>query len=74
MFLMLKNWRMLCEEDYSRQTNGPFQSDELLVKAIGEVSVAIFISSLTDALSFLIGTISDFIAVRKSRESGKDQK
>lgn len=42
------------------------ESDLLFITAISEVSVSIFLTSLTDVISFLIGTISDFIAVRES--------
>lgn len=61
---MLKNWRlMLLNKRFPTNSN---ESDVLLIAAISEVSVSIFLTSLTDVMSFFIGTTSDFIAVRKS--------
>uniref|UniRef100_A0A8R1DYG3 SSD domain-containing protein n=1 Tax=Caenorhabditis japonica TaxID=281687 RepID=A0A8R1DYG3_CAEJA len=55
MFLMLKSWRMTkkgsCEE-------------QRYIDALTESAASLFLTSLTDGLSFAIGSISDFHAVR----------
>jgi len=63
-FLMLKNWRIHYAETRAKGGGASSNSDEVLVRAVTEVSVYVFITFLTDGLSFAIGTTSDFLAVR----------
>ncbi|KAI1721484.1 patched family domain-containing protein [Ditylenchus destructor] len=63
MFLMLKCWRIrIADSGHSPKSDA--QSDSVLISAITEVSAPIFVTSLTDGISFAIGVWSDFIAVR----------
>ncbi|CAI4231403.1 unnamed protein product [Auanema sp. JU1783] len=55
MFLMLKSWRLEQEE---------VDVEKRFVKALTETASSLFLTSLTDGLSFSIGSISDFFAVR----------
>lgn len=64
MFLILKSWRLAVDE-YPTQLNRAVEGDRVFVYAVTEVSVSLFITSLTDGLSFLVGSTSDFIAVRR---------
>jgi|EndMetStandDraft_8_1072994.scaffolds.fasta_scaffold1535212_1 hypothetical protein len=63
MFLILKSWRIAVDE-YPAQLNRAIDGDQVFVYSVTEVSVSLFITSLTDGLSFLVGSTSDFIAVR----------
>lgn len=64
VFLILKSWRLAVDEYPDRLTKA-VDSDRVFVCAVTEVSVSLFITSLTDGLSFLVGSFSDFFAVRK---------
>ncbi|EGT33647.1 CBN-PTR-9 protein [Caenorhabditis brenneri] len=55
MFLMLKSWRMT-----KKSTN----EEKRYIYALTESAASLFLTSLTDGLSFAIGSISDFHAVR----------
>lgn len=57
MFLMLNSWR---------ETDRHATVEDRLAKAMGETAVSIMITALTDGLSFSVGSISIFPAVRKS--------
>ncbi|EYB83508.1 hypothetical protein Y032_0334g2843 [Ancylostoma ceylanicum] len=54
MFLMLKSWRLSPEADVERR----------FVDALTETAASLFLTSLTDGLSFSVGSVSDFYAVR----------
>ncbi|WKX99348.1 hypothetical protein Q1695_014325 [Nippostrongylus brasiliensis] len=54
MFLMLKSWRLTRESDMELR----------FVDALTETAASLFLTSLTDGLSFSIGSLSDFFAVR----------
>ncbi|XGW15644.1 hypothetical protein V3C99_001246 [Haemonchus contortus] len=54
MFLMLKSWRLSQEPDMELR----------FVDALTETAASLFLTSLTDGLSFSIGSVSDFYAVR----------
>ncbi|CAI2348465.1 unnamed protein product [Caenorhabditis sp. 36 PRJEB53466] len=55
MFLMLKSWRM---------TKTSSSEEQRYIYALTESAASLFLTSLTDGLSFAIGSISDFHAVR----------
>ncbi|CAI5444554.1 unnamed protein product [Caenorhabditis angaria] len=55
MFLMLKSWRM---------TKPRGDPEKRYISALTESAASLFLTSLTDGLSFAIGSISDFHAVR----------
>uniref|UniRef100_A0A1I7UQV0 SSD domain-containing protein n=1 Tax=Caenorhabditis tropicalis TaxID=1561998 RepID=A0A1I7UQV0_9PELO len=55
MFLMLKSWRM---------TKKSSNEEQRYIYALTESAASLFLTSLTDGLSFAIGSISDFHAVR----------
>ena len=55
MFLMLRSWRLTKEEDLEKR----------FIEAMTETAASLFLTSLTDGLSFAIGAVSDFHAVRK---------
>ncbi|CAP27052.1 Protein CBR-PTR-9 [Caenorhabditis briggsae] len=55
MFLMLKSWRM---------TKKSANEERRYICALTESAASLFLTSLTDGLSFAIGSISDFHAVR----------
>ncbi|CAB3402894.1 unnamed protein product [Caenorhabditis bovis] len=55
MFLMLKSWRM---------TKEGIDEEQRYIDALTESAASLFLTSLTDGLSFAIGSISDFHAVR----------
>ncbi|RCN51445.1 patched family protein [Ancylostoma caninum] len=54
MFLMLKSWRLSPEADVEQR----------FVDALTETAASLFLTSLTDGLSFSVGSVSDFYAVR----------
>ncbi|CAJ0579040.1 unnamed protein product, partial [Mesorhabditis spiculigera] len=54
-FLLLKCWRL---------QEGHFSAEERFVSAMTETSASLLLTSLTDGLSFSIGSISNFHAVR----------
>uniref|UniRef100_A0A914V5Z8 SSD domain-containing protein n=1 Tax=Plectus sambesii TaxID=2011161 RepID=A0A914V5Z8_9BILA len=55
MFLMLSSWR----------ATHPLQSvEDRMAKAMGDTAVSIMITALTNGLSFSVGSISQFMAVR----------
>ena len=56
MFLMLNSWRA---------THVLQPLEERMSRAVGETSVSILITALTDGLSFSVGSISKFPAVRE---------
>lgn len=56
MFLMLKSWRM---------TKKSSNEEQRYIHALTESAASLFLTSLTDGLSFAIGSISDFHAVSK---------
>lgn len=57
MFLMLKSWRM---------TKKSSSEEQRYIDALTESAASLFLTSLTDGLSFAIGSISDFHAVSES--------
>lgn len=63
MFLILKSWR-LAVDDHSNKLTKSIDADRVFVYAVTDVSISLLITSLTDGLSFAVGTLSDFIAVR----------
>ncbi|ETN86389.1 patched family protein [Necator americanus] len=54
MFLMLKSWRLTQQSDVDRR----------FVEALTETAASLFLTSLTDGLSFSVGSMSNFYAVR----------
>ncbi|KAL6726637.1 hypothetical protein Aduo_008589 [Ancylostoma duodenale] len=54
MFLILKSWRLSPEGDVEQR----------FVDALTETAASLFLTSLTDGLSFSVGSVSDFYAVR----------
>ncbi|PAV83810.1 hypothetical protein WR25_02312 [Diploscapter pachys] len=56
MFLMLNSWRMAHGKDLEKR----------FTAALTETSASLFLTSLTDGLSFSIGSISEFYAVHGS--------
>jgi hypothetical protein len=62
-FLIIKSWR-LAVDDHAKKLTKSIDADRVFVYAVTDVSISLLITSLTDGLSFAVGTVSDFIAVR----------
>uniref|UniRef100_A0A0K0FE31 SSD domain-containing protein n=1 Tax=Strongyloides venezuelensis TaxID=75913 RepID=A0A0K0FE31_STRVS len=61
MFITVAAWHN-SESLYPQKTNEALK--ERMVHAMGEAAIAIFITSITDVLSFAVGTSTDILAVK----------
>ncbi|KAK6742194.1 hypothetical protein RB195_009828 [Necator americanus] len=76
MFLMLKSWRLTQQSDVDRRCDYSGNSsvsdvmawskrpEARFVEALTETAASLFLTSLTDGLSFSVGSMSNFYAVR----------